>query len=276
MRLFNKVVIIGTGLIGGSLALAMKKRGLTKRIIGMGRHRKNLLLAKKIGAIDFISQDFSLVRDADLVVLATPVRKIIELGLKISPYLNAGCIVIDVGSTKGQIVKSLEKTIPCFVGSHPLSGSEKRSVIYANPDMFQNSLCILTPTPKTNLDAFKKIKQLWEKVGAKVVTITPSMHDKILAFTSHLPHILSFSLICTVPEAYFQFSSGGLRDTTRVASSDSELWTDIFLSNARNAISAIVKFQKKLSALTMAIRKKDRQRLSILLKKAKTKRDKLV
>ncbi|MGD0335962.1 MAG: prephenate dehydrogenase/arogenate dehydrogenase family protein [Candidatus Omnitrophota bacterium] len=273
MKLFNKVIIVGTGLIGGSLAMAMKKYNIAGEIVGMGRHKKNLLLAKNIGAIDSFSEDLSVVKDADLVVLATPVHMIMNLGRKVSTRIKKGCIVTDVGSTKKEIVGLLERIIPDYVGSHPLAGSEKRSIAYAEPGIFKDSLCIITPTKKTSRQALKKIGKLWKRVGANVVLTQPPLHDKILAFTSHLPHALAFALIDSVPQDYIKFASGGLKDTTRIAGSDSELWTDIFLSNSQNLTNSLDKFQEKLSALKLAIGKKDRRRLFSILKKAKGKRD---
>ena len=143
MKLFRKVVIVGTGLIGGSLALAIKRKGLAQKVVGISRHRKNLLLAKKKGAIDSLSQEISVVKDADLVVLATPVHAIIDLAAKISRHISKDCLVSDVGSTKKEIVKRLENIFPHYVGAHPLAGSEKRSILNACTDMFKGSHCTL-------------------------------------------------------------------------------------------------------------------------------------
>lgn len=275
MKLFNKVAIVGTGLIGGSLALAIKKKQLANEVIGVSRHKRSLLFAKKKLAIDRGSQELGIIRDADLIILATPVNTIIDLAPRISKIIGKDCTVIDVGSTKEQIVLSLEKIFPNFVGVHPLAGSEKRGIKNAHPGIFRNSLCILTPTGKTNNKALSKIKRLWRSVGSRIVLLSPSVHDKILSFVSHLPHIVAFSLISVMPLKFLKFASTGLKDTTRIASSDNELWADIFLSNKKEAIKAIEIFEKNLSRIKSAIAKNERDKLSLILKEAKKKRDRL-
>ena len=275
MKLFNKVAIVGTGLIGGSIALAMKKKQLANEVIGVSRHKKSILLAQKRGAIDKGSLSFDIIKDADLLILATPVDTIIELAPLISKIIRKGCMVTDVGSTKKELVKKLDGIFPLYVGSHPLAGSEKRSIANAHSNIFKDSLCILTPTKKTNDKVINKIRTLWSKMGAEIVLLTPQTHDKILSFVSHLPHITAFSLIDVIPRKYLKFASSGLRDTTRIAASDSRLWTDIFLSNSKNIIKNIELLQDKLSQIKLAIQKKDRKRLSSILKKAKNRREAL-
>jgi len=275
MRLFNRVAIVGAGLIGGSLALAIKKKGLAKEIIGVTRHAETLSLAKKIKAIDRGSRDIRIVKDADLVVLAAPVEAIIRLGEEISRFLSPDCVVTDVGSTKQEIVDKLEKVFPCFIGSHPLAGSEKRTIVHARAGLFKNSLCILTPTKNTDKEALKKIKALWVAIGAKVIFLTPKTHDKVLSLVSHLPHIAAFSLIATLPRQYLKFASAGLKDTTRIAASDKEIWSDIFLSNPKHILESIDLFIANLSRIKSAINKKDKKSLTKILQEAKLKREAL-
>lgn len=275
MRLFKKVAIVGPGLIGGSLALAIKKKGLAGQIIGVSRRRKTLLLARRMGAIDKGARDLRIIRDADLVILATPVNTIINLAPRILKVIRKECIVTDVGSTKQMIVSKLGRIFPNYVGSHPLAGSERRGVLNADAGMFKDSLCILTPTRNSNKTAQEKIKRLWRNLGARVVSMTPSSHDKILSFVSHLPHLVAFSLIGTVPAKYLKFASAGLKDTTRVAASDSEIWSDIFLSNQKNIVKAIGLIQKNLSKIKSAINRKDRRLLNKILKEAREKREAL-
>jgi prephenate dehydrogenase len=275
MRLFNKVAIVGTGLIGGSLALAMKKKRLVREVIGVSRHKNNLLLAKKRGAIDQGSLKLDIIKDADLLVLAMPVDVIIDSASAISKIAKSKCLVIDVGSTKKEIVSHLEKFFPNYIGTHPLAGSEKRSVAYADPDIFKDSVCILTPTKNTKNKSLNKIKKLWVKVGSKVVLLTPQMHDKVLSFTSHLPHIAAFSLMNAVPEKDLGFVATGLRDTTRIAGSDSALWASVFLSNRNNLLEAINSLQKELTRIKLAIQRNNKKSLSAILKKAQAKRSKL-
>lgn len=275
MRLFNKVAILGTGLIGGSLALVMKKKGLARKIIGVSRHKKNLILAKKIGAIDKGSLKLNIIKGADLLVLATPVDVIMNSAKPISKIIGKDCLVIDVGSTKKEIVGRLNKFFPNYLGTHPLAGSEKRSIVYADPDIFKDSVCILTPTKNTKSKVLDKIKKLWSEAGAKVVSLTPEMHDKILSFTSHLPHLAAFSLMNAIPDKHLRFTATGLRDTTRIAGSDSALWTSVFLSNRNNLLDAISVLEKELSKIKLAILKNDRKSLGAILEKAKAKRSKL-
>ncbi|MBM3245906.1 MAG: prephenate dehydrogenase/arogenate dehydrogenase family protein [Candidatus Omnitrophica bacterium] len=272
MKLFNKVAIIGTGLIGGSLALALKKKGLAEEIVGVSRHKKTLSLAKKMKVIDKGSQDLEIIQGADLVILATPVNTIINLAPEISKVIAKGCIVTDVGSTKEAIVSRLEKIFPRYVGSHPLAGSEKRGIASANAGIFKGSLCILTPTINTDRIAEERISNMWIKLGAKVIRLTPAAHDKILSFVSHLPHLVAFSLIGAVPGKYLKFASGGLKDTTRVAASDSELWADIFLSNQKNMAKAIALIEENLSKIKSAIKRRDKRLLIKILKNAQDKR----
>lgn len=276
MKLFNKIAIIGVGLIGGSMGLALRKKKLCNQIIGISRHKKTISLAKKIKAIDKGVKHLDMIKEADLVILATPVSAILNLAPRISKIIKPDCIVSDVGSTKEEIVSKLDKVFARYVGSHPIAGSEKRGIINANPNIFRNSLCILTPTKNTDPAALRKIKILWQKLGVGgVFNLAPATHDKILSSVSHLPHILAFSLIETVPRRYFKFASNGLKDTTRIAASDSELWVDIFLSNRKNMLQAIECFEKNLSKIKSVISKKDRRSLSKILKKAKHKRDAL-
>lgn len=273
MRLFNKVAIIGTGLIGGSMALAIKKKGLARQVVGVSRHKSTLIRARKSRVIDKGSQRLSIIRDADLVVLATPVNTILNLAATISKFIQKDCLVTDVGSTKCEIVSKLSKIFPNYVGSHPLAGSEKRGITNASTDIFKNSLCILTPTKNTNPGALKKIKNLWKQFGARVVFLSPDTHDRILSFVSHLPHAIAFSLIDIIPGKYLKFAATGLRDTTRIAFSDSRLWADILLSNRKNTLESIESFQNNLSRIKSAISKKEEKTLIKILKRAKEKRE---
>ncbi|MDP2941505.1 MAG: prephenate dehydrogenase [Candidatus Omnitrophota bacterium] len=276
MKLFHKVAIVGTGLIGGSLALAIKERHLADFVVGVSRHKETLGKAKARGAIDQGSLSLGIIKGADLVVLAVPVKKILGLAPAIAKIIAKDCVVTDTGSTKEEICCRLSKIFPHFIGSHPLAGSEKRGIVNADERVFQGTLCILTPIPKPSRRALGKLKLLWSGLGAKTVLLSPAEHDRILSFTSHLPHALAFSLISSVPGEFFKFSSGGLRDTTRIASSDAELWADIFLSNRKKLLKAISLFQGKLSFLKSAVSSRDSAALVKFLKSAKEKRDGLI
>lgn len=271
-KLFNNVAIIGVGLIGGSMALGIKKKGLASRIIGVSRHKSTLIWANKNRVIDKGSQDLRIIQDADLVILATPVNTILNLADLISKFIKEDCVVCDVGSTKAEIVSKLSNIFPNYVGSHPLSGSEKRGIQNASADIFKNSVCILTPTNNTNPMALNKIRRMWRELGARVVLLPPDKHDRILSFVSHLPHIVAFSLIGIIPDEYLRFGSSGLKDATRIALSDSQLWTDIFLSNKKYVMKAIGLLHGNLSQIESAIRKRDRKLLTRTLREAKEKR----
>jgi len=275
MKKFNQVVIFGTGLMGGSLGLALKRKQLANQIIGFSRHKTNAAWALKIGAIDRIGYSLEVTRDADLIILATPVEAIIKIMHKISKKIKKDCIIIDLGSTKENIVFALSKLTPNFLGCHPLAGSEKNGIKNAKLELYNNSICILTPTAKTKKAVFTRIKLLWQKIGAKTISMPPKQHDLILSFTSHLPHLVAFSLISTIPNKFLSLSSGGLKDSTRIAASDESLWSQVFLSNRKNLISAVSSFQTKLAALKLALMKKDVQCLTRILLSAKEKRERL-
>ena len=275
MRLFKKVAIIGTGLVGGSLALAIKRKGLAGEIVGVSKHKSSITRAKKIGAIDNGSTGLSIIRGADLIVFAAPVESIIKQAQVVCRLIGPETIVTDVGSTKEKIVGKMEKLFPFFIGSHPLAGSQRRGIDNAQSDLFVDSLCILTPTKKTKNSALNKVSALWRSIGVSTVHMSPSLHDKTLSLTSHLPHALAFALIDSIPKSSFKFSSSGLKGTTRIAASSEELWADIFLSNRKNILSSIGSFEMCLRKIKSTIKSNNRVRLLSILKKAKEKRLKL-
>ncbi|MFA4989209.1 MAG: prephenate dehydrogenase/arogenate dehydrogenase family protein [Candidatus Omnitrophota bacterium] len=275
MPLFNKVAVIGTGLIGGSLALVIQKEKLAKEIVGVARHQASLDLAARNKVINRGALALDIIKGADLLILAAPVDKIISLRKKILKYVGRNCIVTDVGSTKEKIVSLLGRSFPYYLGSHPLAGSEKRGVSSAQAGIFKGTLCILTPTLKTPGVAMKKIKALWKKAGAKVICLSPKEHDRILSFTSHLPHAVAFSLINAIPGDSLKFSASGLKDTTRIAASDALLWQGIFLTNRKNLLKAIAAFEKKLLKIKSAISRNDKKALRGILACARKKRNSL-
>lgn len=259
--LFNQVAIIGVGLIGGSMGMAIKKKRLAKKVIGFARRKKTIKEALKLKAIDKGTLNLKqAVKNADLIILATPISTIINLSKQIIKFADKNTVITDVGSSKLQIVSSLEKILPRniqFVGAHPLAGSEKKGASFGCADLFKNTLCILTPTAKTNKTALKKIKDLWQSLGAGIKIMTPKKHDRILAFVSHLPHMVSFSLINSIPDQYLAFAPAGLKDMTRIASSDPAIWKDIFQTNRKELKDAISKFESSLKKLQrMSLSKK--------------------
>ncbi|MGA2774664.1 MAG: prephenate dehydrogenase [Candidatus Omnitrophota bacterium] len=275
MKIFNKVAIVGTGLIGGSMGLAIKKNKLAGSIVGVSRHENSIVRAKRLGAIDNGSKSLAFIKDVDLIILATPVSVIMDLALRISKIINKNCTVIDVGSTKEKIALKLSKIFPNYVGTHPLAGSEKHGVAFASAGLFQGSLCILTPDKKTNKNILLKVKKLWQGVGAKTWEVNASEHDRIMAFVSHLPHAAAFALMNSVPEVFLKFSASGLKDTTRISASEPKLWADIFLSNDRNLLLALESLVDNLERIKLTIKNKNKNTLIKILRKAKRIREKL-
>ena len=275
MRMFDKVAIVGTGLIGGSVALGIKKRKLSRTVVGVSLHKKSLLLARKIKAIDAGSTSLDILKDADLVILSTPVSVILELAPKIAGIIRPDCIVCDVASTKSEIVAKLDKLFPRFVGTHPLAGSEKRGIKNSRSVTFDDSICILTPTNKTDKKALIKIKTLFGKLGFKTAVISPEGHDRALSFTSHLPHLVAFTLINSVPRRSLELAPPSLREITRIALSDPKLWTDIILSNKNSTLNALDLFMKNLSAVAAFIKTSDRSSLERIFASAKRNRETL-
>ncbi len=271
--LFKKVAIVGIGLIGGSIALEIKRRRLASKIVGISRHRKSILKALKIGAIDEGALKLDCINGADLLIIATPVGNILKSGPELLKHINKNCLVTDVGSTKGSIVNSMEKLFPNYVGSHPLAGSEKRGILNAQRNLFARSVCVLTPTDKTNPAALRRIVLFWRFLGAKTVVLNPQEHDKSLCFASHLPHLIAFSLVNAIPTPYFKLGAGGLKDTTRIAASDHILWSDIFLANRSNILKAISVFEKRLKELKTAIKNKNNKLLKKLILESRKKRE---
>ncbi|OIO37456.1 MAG: hypothetical protein AUJ75_04195 [Candidatus Omnitrophica bacterium CG1_02_49_10] len=247
--LFNKVAILGTGLIGGSLAVDIKADGLARTITGACRSNVTLNKIKALRIFDEVTRDAAkAVEDADLVILATPVRAIIELAEKVSPYLKRGSIVMDVGSTKQEICRRVSAALPAgvsFVGCHPMAGSEKSGFSNARRGLFKDTMCFVVGKSF----ASAKANLLWKRLGADVVTLSAGEHDDIVAAISHLPHIAAAALVNSVPKKALKFASGGFKDTTRIASSSAELWNDIFMNNKVFVSKYLDRFISELKAV---------------------------
>ncbi|MBU0503751.1 MAG: prephenate dehydrogenase [Candidatus Omnitrophota bacterium] len=272
---FNKVAVIGIGLIGGSIAQSLKKKNLAKKIVGISLHKSTILIAKRKRIFDECSQDLDIVKGADLVILATPVDTIIKLAPRIAALIPANCLVTDVGSTKNVIVSKLSKIFPNFIGSHPLAGSEKRGIINSDSSLFLGSLCIITPLRNTPKQSLARIIRLWRKVGTRTLILSAQEHDRILSYVSHLPHITAFALMMSIPKEYLKFSAGSLRDTTRIAASPSNIWLSIFLSNKQEVLKRIRLFSRNLDALKQAILDNNTGRIKKMLESARQKREAL-
>ena len=280
MRIFDKITIIGVGLIGGSIGLAVKKCALAKTVCGVGRHMSSLKNAKVRGVIDFATLDLEVgIKDADLVVVATPISSIIQYITRIariSSNAKKDLIVTDTGSKKALIVQEAERILPReinFIGGHPFSGSEKTGVDNASADLFNGTRTFLTPTKKTGKIQLDKIIRFWEALGSSVIIISPKKHDELVAQISHLPHILATALVNSTSYREIAFGSSGFSDTTRIAAGDPVMWRDICLSNSDNISRSVEKLQKNLIVLSKALKNKNVKLLMSEFEKAKRKRN---
>lgn len=222
MKLFNKITIIGVGLIGGSIGLGIKKQGIAKEVIGVFRHGSTLKRAMRRRAVDWGTLDIKEgIKDADLIILAMPVRSIPSIAHQVVRYGKRGAILTDVGSTKKWIVDKIERAIGqnrniYFVGSHPMAGSEQTGVDFATDDLLECSPCIVTRTSRTDDHAINTVTRFWKRLGAKVFIMDPLSHDRSVSLVSHLPHLVAFSLAGTVPIRELGLAAEGFKDTTRI------------------------------------------------------------
>jgi prephenate dehydrogenase len=279
MKPLSTVAIVGVGLIGGSIGIALRERKLAGRVIGIGRRQESLRAARRVGAVDHTTVDIEKgVAEADLVVVCTPVGRVAEDVRKAAAFCHEGILITDVGSTKQSIVADLDQGLPrgCrFLGSHPLAGSEKAGPAFARADLFEGRIAIITPTKNTRAEDFDFLEDFWQALGSVVVQLPPGEHDQALALTSHLPHLVASALISSMPEKYFRLAGPGMNDTTRVASGDAELWAQIFSLNRDNVLNALEQFSVNLSALRSAVRDGNYDEIVRLLTLAKKNRDAL-
>jgi prephenate dehydrogenase len=251
--LIPRLAIVGVGLIGGSLALALKEAGAVGEVVGCGRGKPNLEKALELGIIDSYSRDpLEAVKGADVVFLATPVKTLGSVTQLCLPGLKPGAIITDGGSVKGAVVRSIEPLLPegiHFVPGHPIAGTENSGAEAAFPSLYHGKRCILTPTENTDSRALELIKQMWMTVGSDVVQMSLEKHDKVLAAISHLPHMVAYSLVNAVgsydhyEESILEYSAGGFRDFTRIASSDPTMWRDIAETNREALLEMMEQFE---------------------------------
>ena len=281
--IINKLCIIGVGLIGGSLARALKKAGVVGEVVGAGRDVSHLKKAKALGVIDQFETDIPLaVKGCDMVVLAVPLGAMQSVFEKIAPVITNDMIITDVGSAKASVVKAAQaafKTIPdTLVPAHPIAGTEKSGVEASFPELYENRRIIITPLETSSVSAIKKVHNMWQACGAEVVETSVEHHDEVLAATSHLPHMLAYSLVDTLAKMdakkeIFDFAAGGFRDFTRIASSDPDMWHDICLANSDALVLMIKKFSDDLQHLANAIEKNDSTYIKETFARAKKARD---
>jgi cyclohexadieny/prephenate dehydrogenase len=270
--LFKKVALIGFGLIGGSIARAAKAQNLASEIVTSARSEKTRARVTELGIVDrVVATNAEAVKDADLVILCIPVGACGPVAQEIAPHLKAGAIVSDVGSVKGAVVRDMAPHLPAnahFVPAHPVAGTEHSGPDSGFAELFINRWCILTPPEATDPAAVDKLRAFWAGMGAKVEVMTPDHHDMVLAITSHLPHLIAYTIVGTAEELgqvtsseVINFSAGGFRDFTRIAASDPIMWRDVFLANKDAVLEMLGTFNEDLSKLTRAIRRGDGEAL---------------
>lgn len=280
----NRLAVLGVGLIGGSLARALKRARFCGSIAGLGRNKAMLQKAVDLGVIDSFSVDPArAVADADVVVLATPLATTGDLCRRMAGGLKENVIITDVGSAKGSVVAAARAALPAryfgnFVPGHPIAGTEKSGVENSFPQLFDDHLVILTPVRETSIRALELIKAMWEECRARVITLTVEHHDQVLAATSHLPHMLAYALVDCLArmqdrEEIFQFAAGGFADFTRIASSSPRMWHDVCFSNREQLVAVLDRFEEHLNEIRRSIREGDSETLLRIFTRAKQARD---
>jgi len=278
------LTIVGVGLIGGSIGLAAKKRGVAERVLGVGHRQASLEQALARGTVDEISFNIQeAVRQADIVVFCTPVDLIAGQILAAASKCKPGAVLTDAGSTKAALVRRVAEGFSqasppdgvAFVGSHPLAGSEKRGVEHANADLFQRRLTIVTQNSDTNEAALLRVVAFWRALGSEVHVMDPDEHDRALAITSHLPHLVASALVATLTPDLVPLTATGLRDTTRIAAGDPNLWTGILFQNREAVLAGLDTFRERLDQFRRALIASDRNGLDGMLAQAKRMRESL-
>ena len=278
---FKGILIIGLGLIGGSLALSLKREGYKGKIYGFDLNENRVKIAKEMEAIDegFTSFDDVPWKNIDLVILATPVKTFLDIAKKIKPYIKEGTIISDVGSVKGDLVKQLEEIFKPFkfIGAHPIAGTEKEGVENAVIGLFKNKKLILTIDEED--EDTKRLEELWNDLGAKVEVMNPQLHDFVFASVSHLPHAVAFALVDSLITLsketgidLFLYPGAGFKDFTRIAASSPVIWKDIFLQNKKDVLHTIDEFINSMRKLREYIEKEDEEKLLKLLEESREKR----
>jgi cyclohexadieny/prephenate dehydrogenase len=264
-RIFDRVALIGVGLIGSSLAHALRRDSPGTTIVACARRPETLAAAERLGLADASTHDpAEAVAEADLVVIATPLSAYAEIGRQIGPALKPGAVVTDVGSVKEIVIRDLGPSLPPgvgFVPGHPVAGTEHSGPEAGFAELFRDRWCILIPLPETATEDLAAVGRMWERAGMRVVTMSAAHHDRVLAMTSHLPHLIAYTIVGTatnleesLKSEVIEFSASGFRDFTRIAASDPVMWRDIFLSNREAVLDVLQRFSEDLTVLQRAIR----------------------
>ena len=282
----EKLAIVGVGLIGGSLALALKEAGAVGQVVGIGRGRQNLETALRLGIVDSYTQDLAAgVVGADVVFLATPVQALGAVAKQAMPHLKSGAIVTDGGSVKQAVIDAIEPHLRNdvhFVPGHPIAGTENSGAEAAFATLYCDRRCILTPTAKTDTAALERIRSMWQLVGSQVVIMDVEKHDRVLAAISHLPHMVAYALVNAVGsydrynENILEYSAGGFRDFTRIASSDPTMWRDIALTNREALVEMMEQFEVFFAELKEDVALGSAERLFEFFRRSKKSRDEIL
>jgi cyclohexadieny/prephenate dehydrogenase len=278
--MFERVALIGLGLIGSSLSHVMRREKLARHIAGHARSAATRVTAVEIGLVDSIHENAAdAVKGADLVILCVPVGAYAGVAAEIAPRLKKGAILSDVGSVKSAVVRDVSPFVPegvHFIPGHPIAGTEQSGPEAGFPELFTGRWCILTPVPGTEEEALRRLEAFWRKCGSNVEVMTPAHHDIVLAITSHLPHLIAYNIVATAADVeevtdseVIKFSAGGFRDFTRIAASDPTMWRDVFLNNKEAVLEMLGRFSEDLSALQRAIRWGDGDKLFELFSRAR-------
>ena len=285
--MFNRVALIGLGLIGSSIALAARARGAGREIVGTSRSAPTRERVKELGFLDEVFETSALaVAGADLVIVCVPVGASGAVAQEIGPHLQPGAIVTDVGSVKAAVLNAMEPFIPdgCFlVPGHPVAGTEQSGPDSGFPELFVNRWCILTPGAKASPEATEKLSQFWRALGSDVEIMDADHHDLVLAITSHIPHLIAYNIVGTVADLeedtlleVVKYSASGFRDFTRIAASDPTMWRDVFLSNKGAVLEMLGRFSEDLSGLQRAIRRGDGETLEKLFTRTRNIRRNII
>ncbi len=282
----DKLAVVGVGLIGGSLALALKEAGAVGHVVGIGRGLPNLETALRLGVVDSFTQDLvEGVADADVVFLATPVQSLGTVAEQAMPYLKPGAIITDGGSVKQAVIDAIEPHLRDdvhFVPGHPIAGTEDSGAEAAFATLYRERRCILTPTERTAEEALERIRQMWQLVGSQVVVMDVDKHDRVLAAISHLPHMVAYALVNAVgaydryDESILEYSAGGFRDFTRIASSDPTMWRDIAQSNREALLEMMEQFETFFAELKEDVATGSGERLFEFFRRSKQSRDEIL
>jgi cyclohexadieny/prephenate dehydrogenase len=280
---WNKISLIGMGLMGGSLALAVKKKQLALKVHAYVRREASIAEATKLAMADVVTLDLKeAVRDADLIVFCTPLSQMKALAEQMQPHVKPGAVVTDVGSAKGTIVQELDPIISAaqahFIGSHPMAGSEKTGLAAARADLFLNAICLVTPGASASADAICAVQNFWKAVGGSPIRMTPDLHDDLVSRSSHLPHVVAAELANYVlspahPKEQALVCANGFRDTTRIAAGSPEMWRDIALANRKNLGRVLGVFIEDLQEFQLALEREDVKAVEEFFTKAKQRRD---